>query len=104
MKALGETPQPNRFKSEFLFVGLFADLIPSDHMEKVIKLHEQRLSEKLGEMRQCYDSCEHRGSRFALGYGIAANEAALNYLKLNKYLLLETETAREPDANREKVQ
>jgi DNA-binding PadR family transcriptional regulator len=104
LKALGDAPQPNRFKSEFLFVGLFADLIPNDHMKKVVELHEQRLSDKLGEMRQCYDLCEHAGSRFALGYGIAANEAALQFLKHNKKLLLETETIQEPDANREKVQ
>jgi DNA-binding PadR family transcriptional regulator len=88
LMALKETPQPNRFKSEFLFVGLFADLLPSSHMAEVVAQNEARLTEKVSHMREAYERCKHPGSQFALGYGIAANEAALNYLRENKNLLI----------------
>lgn len=91
LKALQDTPRPNRFKSEFLFLGLFANLLPASHVKEAIKHHESDLSSKLDDMRRNIEHCTNPGSRFAIGYGIAVKEATLEFLKNNKYLLLENE-------------
>ncbi len=88
-KALGKAPKANRFKSEFLFLGLFVDLIDLNHMQNIIEQHENELSSKIADMRQNMECCANPGSRFAIGYGIAANEAALAFLRANKATLLE---------------
>ena len=104
IKALEAPPKANRFKSEFLFLGLFADLIPSSHMERIIEQHEKELSSQIADMQQNMECCGNPGSRFALGYGIAANSAALDFLRAHKNSLLEvqpdeSQPAPDPQAN-----
>ncbi len=88
LKTLEETPRPNRFKSEFLFLSLFAHLLPPALVEKALHHHEQELSELLNDMREHLEHCGNPGSRFAIGYGIAANQAALDFIRNNRELLL----------------
>jgi len=90
-KALEKPPKANRFKSEFLFLGLFVDLIDPDHMQNIIEQHENELSLKIADMQKNMECCSNPGSRFAIGYGIAANQAALAFLRANKATLLEVE-------------
>ncbi len=90
-RALEENPKPNRFKSEFLFLGLFANVLPPALMEKAFAQHEQELSVLVEDMRAHFDRCKNPGSQFAIGYGIAANKAALEYLRQSKHLLLESD-------------
>ena len=88
LQALKETPKPNRFKSEFLFLGLFADYIAAPRMKELIEHHQRELENRVQDMREHIGLCSKPGSRFALGYGIAANQAALDFLRENKDLLL----------------
>ena len=88
-KALESPPKPNRFKSEFLFLGLFAGSIPPARMKEAIEHHEEQLRTLLHDMRHHMELCQNPGSRFAIGYGIAANEATLNYLQQHKQSLIE---------------
>ncbi len=92
-RALEDTPRPNRFKSEFLFLGLFANMLPADLMEKAFTHHENELMTLVEDMQDHCNHCDNPGSKFAIGYGIAANKAALEYLRQNKHLLLESDPA-----------
>ncbi len=94
-KALEVSPKANRFKSEFLFLGLFADLLPVARMEKAIKQHERELIDKIEDMQANLENCALPGPRFALGYGIAANKATLAYLRANKHMLLDAKAPQE---------
>ena len=88
LTALMDTPKPNRFKSEFLFLGLFADLLPAHLVEKAVQHHEQQLTSLVADMREHIEVCTNPGSRFAIGYGIAANQATLDFIRENKHFLL----------------
>ena len=90
-QALQGSPKPNRFKSEFLFLGLFASALPAGHMKKAFEQHENELASRVKDMQGHLDCCKNPGSQFAIGYGIAANRAALEYLRQNKQLLLQSE-------------
>ena len=92
LRALKDSPKPNRFKSEFLFLGLFANLLPTALMEQAFAQHENELKTLVEDMQAHYDRCKNPGSQFAIGYGIAANKAALEYLRQSKHLLLESDT------------
>ncbi len=87
--ALQDTPKPNRFKSEFLFLGLFANLLPPERLQQAIENHEAQLVSLLEDMRHHFENCPNPGSRFALGYGIAANQATLDFIRRNKQMLFE---------------
>lgn len=78
---LESTPGPDRFKSEFLFYSLFYDKMePSDFM-RLLKQRIGSISEKLKGLHEAREKCNHEPSRFAIGYGIAMNEAVLTYLQ-----------------------
>jgi DNA-binding PadR family transcriptional regulator len=94
IEALQQDPHPDRFKSEFLFLGLFADFVPRAHMRRAIERQKADVRDLIAEMRRNHERCQHAGSRFALGCGIAANEAKLHYIEAHEHLLLgEPETA-----------
>ena len=103
-KALGNPPKANRFKSEFLFLGLFGDLVNPRHMTKIVEQHENELSSKIADMQHNLEHCSNPGSRFAIGYGIAANEAALLFLRANKTTLLDAKRPEHTQQNPETAQ
>lgn len=79
--AIGEATGADKFQSQFLFVMLLRDLLPKAHIDEVI---EQRLSElraELNHIRTASCGCDHDGSRFVAGYGIAVFEATVDYLE-----------------------
>ena len=100
-EALKEKPQPNRFKSEFLFLCLFAGSIPSNHLKQAIDAHEKQLGDVIKDMQEHMECCSESGSRFSLGYGLAAKQATLAYVKENKERLLNAKPSKQettPDA------
>jgi len=98
-KNLAEPLAPDRFKSEFLFFGLFAELADEQIRQQVVDGQIGLLRGKLAIMRDIFAQSTHAGSRFALGYGIAANQAALDFLLENSELLLD----RAPEARPSKT-
>lgn len=103
--ALREYPHPDRVRSEFLFTGLFSDLVPPAHMQQVIARHTQQITDLVRELGESYQRCPHPGSRFAIGYGLAVSEAKLRYIEQNRHLLeagLDTQPSAPPAALEEK--
>ena len=80
-ETLQNPPGPDRFKSEFLFYSLFADKLPSNEFRKLLIRKISETKEKLSGLRHAGEVCDHGPSSFALGYGIAMNEAVLEYLE-----------------------
>ncbi len=81
MTTLETTPGPDKFKSEFLFYGLFADKMPAAQFETLLDKKIASVREALEKLKGAMGCCDHEPSRFALGYGVAMNEAVLAYLK-----------------------
>lgn len=79
--ALLETPKWDVFKSEFLFLNLFSDILPEKHLQKMCARRADELRAELDRLDEAQASCDHPGSQFAIGYGQALTRAALEYLE-----------------------
>ncbi len=85
--ALDDTPGPDQFRSEFLFVCLYADSLNPERANQLIESRLVQMEQGLERLIECAEKCDHAGSRFALGYGIALHEAAIQYLKSHRGLI-----------------
>ncbi len=91
INALHQAPRSDIFKSEFLFICLYCDLLDPTYMKQVYQERVRRLEETLNYLNEKKDCCDQPGSVFALGYGVAIHQAALNYLRENESLILNLE-------------
>jgi DNA-binding PadR family transcriptional regulator len=87
LEALHEAPGPDVIKSEFLFVGLFAEHLDRVFMGRIADQRVAELEAALARLADQLEDVEHSGSRFAIGYGMALYEAALAYVKENRHLI-----------------
>lgn len=87
-KALGQLPEPDVFKSEFLLVAMCAEHVDRDHLETVIDRQIATLQERLDSLRQAREHCEHPGSNWILDYGINCHESNLTHLRAHRDRLL----------------
>lgn len=83
-KALKAEPGADRFKSEFLFLMMFASGLGRERvaraMDNRVAYHEAVIAQ-LNEARQC---CDNPSSQFVIGYGLAVHKAARKFLKENR--------------------
>lgn len=87
--ALEASPGSDRFRSEFLFLLLFADQLPPERIDALI---EERLAEyraKLAQIERHDDTCLSPGLRFVKGHGRAIYQAAISYIETHRHLLRE---------------
>ncbi|MGI9407184.1 MAG: PadR family transcriptional regulator [Hyphomicrobiaceae bacterium] len=80
-EALMEKPRSDIFKSEYLFLNLFEDLVPASHMDAMRETRIAELESELKRLLDAAETCNHPGSQFAIGYGVALTGAAVGYLK-----------------------
>jgi hypothetical protein len=80
LEALRETPAPDKFRSEFLFLMSCAGLLDRDRVARAIDeriaFHNAQIA-KLSEAMEC---CGSPASHFVIGYGQAVYSAARRYL------------------------
>lgn len=88
VESLHQTSAPNDiFKSEFLFICLYAALVNRRHLTGVIDARIAEIEADLARLGEAHDACDHAGGRFAIGYGMALDRAALDYVKANRHLI-----------------
>lgn len=80
LHVLHEMPNPDRCKSEFLFYSLFSDQMPPSQFRNLLVRKIAEISEKLESLSAAMETCDHEPSHFAIGYGVALNQAVLSYL------------------------
>ncbi len=83
VRSLSVNPRDDIFKSEFLFMMLLRDYLPQEYLSKI---YAQRLADVRAEyemIRQMASDCDHSGTQFVTGYGLAVFEAKIKYLKEN---------------------
>lgn len=86
-EALCEGPGPDTFKSPFLLVAMFAEMLPRPHITKAVDERIGALQESVAEMTSCLDEMRGQGaagSEWILRYGIAVHQASLDYLEANR--------------------
>ncbi len=85
--ALTATPAPDRMRSDFLFLLLFAQHVPEERLKTLL---DERLADyraKLAQIESHEDALLSPGLRFVKGHGRAVYKAAIQYLEDNRHLL-----------------
>ncbi len=87
--ALMQPPGPDRFRSDFLFCLFMSDLLPRQHVLRLVDQRIASLEQVIREMEECADKVTRRAGRFVfdLGYSFYANERA--FLINNRHRLEE---------------
>jgi DNA-binding PadR family transcriptional regulator len=88
--ALTESLGPDRFRSEFLFLLLFAQHLPPERIHELIELRLVEYRAKLTLIERHEDASLPPGLRFVKGHGRAIYQAAINYIENNRGLLEHT--------------
>ena len=77
-------PQRDKFKSEFLLIGMCADLCSPDMIEKSIDQQIADTQEILNIINELNEGCDHPSTKWVAGYGLHVKQAALDYLNNNR--------------------
>ncbi len=86
-QALLAEPAKDKFRSEFLFLSLFAELMPPGHMARLIDRQIALVKEKARLIEDKQGHAKTDGARFASGFGQALCQAAIEYLENNRTML-----------------
>ena len=88
IRALRESPAPDRMRSDFLFTMFFGQLLPAKEIDTLITDRLDMLHRVLGEMEECRKPDMPGGEAFSLGYGMALCRAAADYLDSHRHELV----------------
>ena len=96
LQTLRTTEPTEQYRSDFMVLMTFANMLPDDRLGEVIDTHTSQLEGELKLLKDIYAHCQTltAGMRFTLEYGITANRALLELTRSRRESLLE-EIARE---------
>jgi DNA-binding PadR family transcriptional regulator len=82
---------PDRHRSDFMFVLMFADQLSADRLSGVIDERLAYYENQIAEIKQELSCDTATGPRFVAGHAIAILEAAKAYLEQNRHLIEQAE-------------
>jgi len=88
IKALHEPVEKDVFKSQFLLVSKFSDLVDANHMARLVDERLAEMTDKLEMLEGMRRDCTEPGALWTISYGIAMHETSCNYLRNNRDALL----------------
>ena len=89
LEALRETPPPDKYRSEFLFLMVCAGLLDRDRVARAIDERMALHDAQIAKLTEAMDCCGAPASRFVIGYGLAVYSAARRYLGEQRTAALE---------------
>lgn len=89
--ALQQPLAEDKFRSEFLFTLLFADLMPRSRVQTLVDQRLAAMKDKLGLLAEP-DESDTPGMDFARQYGHAIYSASIEFLERNRHLIEEIAT------------
>ena len=86
---LKQPPDPDRYRSDFLFVLYLGDLLPRDHLLRVVDERIAWYEQKLENMAGCEAALAEAPAtqQFVHGMGVTVYSACLDYLKSHRHML-----------------
>lgn len=78
--ALHKDPRDDVIKSEFLFVMMCAEMVDPAHVSRQIDERLLQFDRKISHLNDVLQTCDHQGSRFVCGFGLAMYQALRSYL------------------------
>ena len=90
LETLMETGPAEQYRSDFLFLMMFAHQLPIDHVSTLLQKQSKNLQAELEILNRIINECQTLtpGMRFTLEYGIAANQALLELIRQRSVPLL----------------
>jgi DNA-binding PadR family transcriptional regulator len=82
--SLREPPAPDKIRSDFCFLMLFAHLLPPATVDRLIRDRIAWYHDQIARMRSCDAEEEPPGGRFINGFGLAIYGGAAAYLEQNR--------------------
>jgi len=77
----------DKFKSEFLFVMLFADVLTPEHVTTLLENRLREMRNELAQIRAEEGSCVNSGQEFVRLYGEAVMKTTINFINGNRHLV-----------------
>lgn len=93
-EALQQSLAPDKFRSEFLFTVLFAQLLPRSRVRSIVDQRLAAMRKKVEQLAQP-DEGETPGMDFARQYGHAVYSASIVFLENNRHLIEQIATEEE---------
>ena len=88
-KALTKTPEPDKVRSETLFMMFFADHLEDDHMAEVYDAYTEYFRFYVEKIESLGSEGMSRGRLFVRGFGLSFYRGVLAYLQENRDAFLE---------------
>ncbi|MEM6711345.1 MAG: PadR family transcriptional regulator [Pseudomonadota bacterium] len=85
---LKETPTKDVFRSEFLLIGMCADLLGSGDMERALDVHIEHVQTELEHIEEMKGEMEDSGSCWLYDYGNTCVSEKLQWLHANRDRIL----------------
>ena len=98
-QTLIDSEPTEQYRSDFLFLMMFAHLLPTSRIATLLAKQAAHLDMELGILERIIDECQTLtpGMRFTLEYGIAGNRALQELIQQRREaLLIEIDEARSP--------
>lgn len=86
--ALQKDPGPDRQRSEFLASLLFAEAVSPERVNQLIDDRIDHHQERITALKAMAETELTPASGFVLGYGLSVQQAALDYLRKNRSMLI----------------
>jgi PadR family transcriptional regulator, regulatory protein AphA len=83
-ESLREPPVPDKIRSDFCFLMLFAHLLPPATVDRLIRDRIAWYRQQIEQMEGCDGQEEPPGGRFINGFGLAIYRSAAAYLEQNR--------------------
>jgi DNA-binding PadR family transcriptional regulator len=83
-ESLREPPAPDKIRSDFCFLMLFAHLLPPTLIDRLIRDRIAWYRQQIEQMQSCDAQDEPPGGRFINGFGLAIYGSAATYLEENR--------------------
>lgn len=77
----------DKYRSDFLFVSLFADLLPPGHMHELIDNQITWMKQQAEHMAEGISDSNSAGAQFVSGFGQASTKAIIQYLEKHRQSL-----------------
>ena len=86
-EALLQPLMEDKYRSDFLFVSLFADQMPRERMKVLIDQQIDWMKNQANFLAEGIEDSQSPGAQFVTGFGQASTQAIINYLEKNRALL-----------------
>ncbi len=86
-KSLLIDPLEDKYRSDFLFISLFAHLLDKEHMKRLIDQQIEYYRQRVKELKRSMSETQSPGAQFVSGFGEVTTKTIIDYLEQQRDLI-----------------